>query len=108
MRTTLKIIGATVLIMVFAQALAFGLTLLVERNVREVESDSVFTMSKAEYVEHAVDNCLPEEKSYCRCFYTEILESHTVREVLKMDADVYANPNYEYTDEQLMLAAKCI
>jgi hypothetical protein len=71
---------------------------------------SVFQMSKQEYEDHAVKNCSKDsDESYCRCFYSGILENYTTREVLKMDAEASANPDtYEYTDEQIDLVASCI
>lgn len=72
---------------------------------------SVFEMSKDEYVDRAVVNCVKDGQpaDVCECFYTNYLKKHSVRETLQFDTAASADPEgYEYTQEQLGLLAKCL
>lgn len=73
------------------------------------EPKSVFQMSKTEYLATAVDNCSVDNPAiYCWCFYSGMLDKYSVAEVLQLDAALTASPDYQASDEQIRLAAKCI
>jgi hypothetical protein len=104
-----------ILVVIFAMIVGIGFAAgfreLVSRVGRDEPTQSVFKMSKAEYADLAVKNCveggIPEY--YCRCFYEGLLETNTVDQVLKFDATAMADPEgFEYTPEQLSLAANCL
>lgn len=98
----------TILLVLFVVGILANLvSTVVDRNERP---KSVFNMSKQEYEDNAVKNCSKDNpEAYCRCFYSGLLENHTTQEVLRMDADTLTKgEDYEYTDEQIQLAARCI
>jgi len=65
-------------------------------------------LSKSEYVESAVIEC-GEDGDICRCFYTEMLDRYSVREVMQFDIDVALDPEgYEYNREKLMILKNCL
>lgn len=88
---------------------SFAAVRVIITSTRE-EDKSVFQFSKAEYVDHATNNCATDgnPESYCRCVYTELLEHYTVSEVLQMDVAVAADPNYKFSNKQLEIVAGCI
>jgi len=108
MRTGLKILAVVVMMFLISQAITLVLRGPAEPPTRE---KSIFQYSKEEYIGLAASNCVKDgmEAEYCRCFYTAMLETMTVREVLAWDAKALVDPDgFELTDEQLRMAARCL
>lgn len=65
--------------------------------------------SKAEYIDVATENCSKDnDETYCRCFYTELLETHSVKEVYELDKEAEElGDNVKFTAEEIQIAVDC-
>lgn len=60
----------------------------------DTQKNLISQFSKSEYLEIAIKNCSEEPdvtESYCRCFYSEMLDVYTVEEVYDLDKQATDN-----------------
>ncbi len=100
----------TALTILVTIAIVVSIKLVATNVFNDSDTKTVFQYTKSEYLELATKNCSENSpQSYCRCFYSQMLDKYSVKDVLKMDVESSAQGDkYKFTDEQLDIVASCL
>ena len=107
--STFKSVMTAVVVFLALNLATKGILTYMNRNDTP-ETKSLSQMTKKDYVDEAVKNCAVDEnsESFCRCFYVGLLNNYSIDEVYEFDLQASLNADYQYTEEQINIAARCI